>query len=108
MTGEVIDFRTAGAAHRKGLAADDDAMALKEAVDFAVWLHDIVVEGLRSGQLSNHEHGPGAALAELFYALQKRGTDYIELAEEHFQAVYGTDPYTFAARLTGQDPTKAR
>ncbi len=104
MSSEIIDFRTASALRRKIEAANDERTDLGASIDFAVWLHDIVMDGLRSGRFSNHEHGPAAALADVFSALQKLGTDYVDIAEEHFELVYGSDPYTFVSRLARHNP----
>ena len=103
MSSDIIDFRTASAVRREMEAANDERTDLGSSIDFAVWLHDIIIDGLRSGQFSGHEHGPAGALNELFSDLQRTGTNYIEIAEEHFELVYGSDPYTFIARLTGKN-----
>ena len=108
MSNNVIEFQAARMVRREAEAANDERTDLGPSVDFAVWLHDIIIDGLRSGQFSKHEHGLAAALADLFSHLQRRGTDYIEIAEGHFELVYGCDPYTFVARLAGDKPKQSR
>ena len=100
MSGDVIGFQAARMARHKAEAANDEWTDLGPSVDLAVWLHDIVVDGVRCGQFSGHEHGPSAALAELLSHFHIRGSCFVEVAEEHFRRVYGCDPYTFIARLT--------
>jgi hypothetical protein len=101
MSGDVIAFQAARMKRHKVEAANDQRTDLGPSVDLAVWLHDIIIDGLRSGQFSSHEHGPSAALADLLSHVHNRGSDLIEIAEGHFKLVYGCDPYTFVARLAG-------
>ena len=98
MSGEVINLRAARMVRREVDAANDERAELGPSVDLAVWLHDIIIDGLRSGQFSGHRHGPAAALAELLTHIQ--GGDLLEIAEWHFERIYGSDPYTFVSRLT--------
>jgi len=98
MSGNVINLRTARMVRREVEAANDERTDLGPSVDLAVWLHDIIIDGLRSGQFSGHKHGPAAALADLLARIQ--GGDLVEIAQWHFERVYGSDPYAFVSRLT--------
>ena len=102
MSGELTKFRAARSVRRKIEAANDERTELGPSIDLAVWLHNIIIDGLRLGQFSGHKDGPAGALDELFSRLHRTGTNYIETAEEHFELVYGSDPYTFIDRLAGR------
>ncbi len=99
MSGDVIGFQAARMERHKAKAANDERTDLGPSVDLAVWLHDIVIDGLRSGQFSSHEQGPSGALADLLSHIHSQGGCLVEIAEQHFELVYGCDPYTFVARL---------
>jgi hypothetical protein len=98
MSGNVINLRAARPVRREVEAANDERTDLGPSVDLAVWLHDIIIDGVRSGQFSGHEHGPAAALADLLSHIQ--GGDLLEIAQWHFERLYGSDPYAFVSRLT--------
>jgi hypothetical protein len=106
MSGNVIDLRAARMVRREVEAANDERTDLGPSVDLAVWLHDIIIDGLRSGQFSGHEHGPAAALADSLARIQ--GGDLLEIAQWHFERVYGSDPYAFVSRLTATMQGRSR
>jgi hypothetical protein len=102
MSGDVINFHATRMVRREAEATNDERTDLGPSVDLAVWLHDIIIDGLRSGQFSSHERGPSGALADLLSRVI--GSDFVAIAEGHFELVYGCDPYTFVARLAGHKP----
>jgi len=98
MSGTVINLRAARMVRREVEAANDERTDLGPSVDLAVWLHDIIIDGLRSGQFSGHKQGSAAALADLLSRIQ--GGDLLEIAQWHFERVYGSNPFAFVSRLT--------
>ncbi len=70
---------------------------LGDAVDTAVEVHDLIIEGLRCHSFADNPGGLKAilpaALSDLF------GPQYLEWAETQFETIYAVDPYTFIDHL---------
>lgn len=66
---------------------------LGDAIETAVEVHDLIIEGLRCHSFSDNPGGLKAilpaALGDLF------GPEYVEWAETRFEMIYGVDPYAF-------------
>ena len=75
MSGDVINFHATRMVRREAEATNDERTDLGPSVDLAVWLHDIIIDGLRSGQFSSHERGPSGALADLLSRVI--GSDFV-------------------------------
>ena len=66
-------------------------------MDIAVWIHDIIIDGLDSGLLKDCREGPSATIAQILQ--HDDDGDLTAVAEECFELIYGCDPYTFLKRL---------
>jgi hypothetical protein len=70
---------------------------LGEAIETAVEVHDLIVEGLRCHSFVDSPEGLKtilpAALSDLF------GPEYVRWAETQFELIYTVDPYTFIDHL---------
>lgn len=98
MSGDVINFQAARLVRREVEAQNDERTDLEASADLAIWIHDVIVRGLRSGQFSHHEQGPCVSLADQL--LRTIGSNFVPVAEGHFHRVYGRDPYMFLVNLT--------
>lgn len=71
---------------------------LGDAIETAVEVHDVIVEGLRCPNFSDNVEGLKmilpAALSDLF------GPDYVRWAETQFELVYAVDPYAFIDHMS--------
>lgn len=71
---------------------------LGEALETAVEVHDLIIEGLRCHTFSENPGGLKAilpaALSDLF------GPEYVQWAETQFEMIYAVDPYTFIDHVT--------
>jgi len=67
------------------------------AIDTAVEVHDLIIEGLRCHSFFENPDGLKAilpaALSDLF------GPEYVAWAETQFEVIYTVDPYTFIDHL---------
>jgi hypothetical protein len=75
-------------------------------VDIAVWIHDVIIDGLNSGEFDECEGGPLGALAQ--FLQDKHGGDIAAAAEGCFELIYGCDPYTFLIHVAKQGSSKTR
>ena len=93
MSSNVIDFPVGSSDRRKATAPDAFHTNLGHPVDIAVFIHDLIIDGLNSGEFQECEEGPAAALACFLH--DKHGGDLAAAAEGCFELIYGCDPYTF-------------
>ena len=73
--------------------------SLGETLEVALQIHDCIIEGLHSGRLDDGKSDPAMALADAL--IRTYGMDYVLAAHEHFEHVYGCDPYTFLEHVSG-------
>ncbi len=67
-------------------------------MDTAFEVHRMIYNGLQMEPFREH---PGALGSVLTVALTKEfGPDLVHWAEQQFELVYGTDPYTFIDHVT--------
>lgn len=89
----VIQFPSGG--HRP--PPEPPEQRLGDAIDTALEVHDLIVEGLRCHCFKKNPEGLKAilpaALSDLF------GPEYIQWAETRFELIYAVDPYTFVDHL---------
>ena len=91
--GDVIEFPIGISERRKARAPTALHTDLGAAVDIAVWIHDLIIDGLNSGEFQECEGGLTAALAQ--FLQEKHGDDIAAAAEGCFELIYGCDPHTF-------------
>jgi hypothetical protein len=97
MSGIVIEFPIGFSERRKATVPTASHTDLGTAVDIATWIHDLIIDGLNSGEFFDCKEGPYAALEQF---LQDRyGGDLAAAAEDCFEVIYGCDPYTFFMRV---------
>jgi hypothetical protein len=93
----VIKFPIGFSERRKAASPTAPHTDLGTAVDIAAWIHDLIMDGLNSGELFDCSEGPYGALEQF---LQDRcGRDLAAAAEGCFEVVYGCDSYTFLIRV---------
>jgi hypothetical protein len=92
MSSNVIEFPVGFSERRKADAQSGFHTNLGHPVDIAVFIHDVIIDGLNSGEFHDCEEGPVAALAQ--FLTDKHGGD-LAAAEGCFELIYGCDPYTF-------------
>lgn len=105
MSDNVIEFPIGISDRRRSRAPNALHTDLGTAVDIAVWIHDLIIDGLNSGELLYCEEGPGTALAECLQ--DTYGGDLATAAEGCFELIYGTDPYSFVRRVASSMSVKA-
>ena len=93
MSDNVIEFPVGFSDRRKARAPNAPHTDLGTPVDIAVWIHDLIIDGLNSGEFHDCEQGPAAALACFLH--DRHGGDLVAAAEGCFEMIYGRDPYTF-------------
>jgi hypothetical protein len=76
--------------------------SLGTTMDIALWIHGCIVEGLHAGRFD----GPGmdgpTVLEEALISVF--GLGFVVIAQDQFETVYGSDPYTFLDRMIGLRP----
>lgn len=65
--------------------------------DIAVLSHDLIIDGLNSGEFRDCEREPPPALAQ--FLTEKYGGELAAVAEGCFEMVCGCDPYTFLIHI---------
>ena len=105
MLGDVIEFPIGISDRRQARAPTALHTDLGAAVDIAVWIHDLIIDGLNSDEFLDCQDEPGAALAH--YLQDKHGGDLTATAEGCFEFIYGCDPYTFVRRVANSMTVKA-
>jgi hypothetical protein len=105
MSGNVIEFPIGISERRKAEASTPLHTDLGAAVDIAVWIRDLIIDGLNSGELLDDEDGPCVALAK--FLQDKHGRDLAAAAEGCFGLIYGCDPYTFVRHVANSMTVKA-
>ena len=98
MSGDAINFRAARMVRREVDATNDEWTDLGPSADLAIWIDDIIVDGLRSGLFSIHELGRAAGLSDV--PTRVIGGDLASVAEGQYYRIYGCDPCTFMTNLT--------
>jgi hypothetical protein len=84
----------------EGESAGRDAHGLGDSRRYiAVWIYDLIIDGLNSGEWHSCEEGPAAALAQFLH--DKHGGGLAAAAEGCFEMIYGCDPYTLLMRVDG-------
>ena len=101
MSGNVIEFPVGISDRRKATPFHTD---MGVAVDIAVFIHDLIIDGLNSGEFLDDEEGPCAALGQ--FLQDKHGGDLAAAAEGCFEMLYGTDPYTFVRHVANSMTVK--
>jgi hypothetical protein len=99
MSDNVIEFPVGFSERRTARAPDAVHTDLGTPVDIAVWIHDLIIDGLNSGEFRDCEQGPAAALAQFLH--DRHDGDLVAAAEGCFVMIYGCDPYTFLMRVDG-------
>lgn len=97
MSGNVIEFPVGFSGRRAATAPTAPHTDLGVPVDIAVWIHDLIIDGLNSGEFLDDKEGPCAALGQ--FLQDKYGGDLAAAAEGCFEMIYGCDPYTFLMHL---------
>jgi len=97
MSDNVIEFLVGLSERRKVDAQSGFHTNLGHPVDIAVWIHDLIINGLNSGEWLECEGGASAALAGIL--TDDYGGDLAAAAEGCFELIYGCDPYTFLMHL---------
>jgi len=96
MSDKVIEFYVDFCNRRSTRAPHVPPTELDRPFDIAAWIHDLIIDGLNSGEFLDCEEGPYAALGQF---LQDRyGGDLAATAEGCFEVIYGCDPYIFLMR----------
>jgi hypothetical protein len=97
MSGNVIEFPVGISERRKATASNAPHTNLGAPVDIAVWIHDLIIDGLNSGEWRDCDGGPVAALDGIL--TDDYGGDLAAAAAGCFELIYGCDPYTFLMRV---------
>ena len=98
MSAVVIAFPSAHAAPYEDMP-DSSRRSLGATVDVALKIHALIVEELQAGWFDGQSNGPEAALADAL--IKTYGHDFVAIAVEWFEVVYGCDPFTFLRRIAG-------
>jgi hypothetical protein len=106
MSNNVIEFPVGFSERRRADAQSGFHTNLGHPVDIAVWIHDLIIDGLNSGEFHDCEGGPVAALSQ--FLQDKHGGDLAAAAEGCFEMIYGCDPYTFLMHVAKQGSSKTR
>lgn len=93
----VIEFPLGYSDRRRANAPNAFHTNFGHPVDIAVWIHDLIIDGLNSGDFHDCEEGPAMALAQ--FLSDKYGGDLAAAAEGCFDLIYGCAPYTFLMHI---------
>ena len=97
MADNVIEFPVGFSQRRMARAPNAPHTDLGTPVDIAVWIHDLIIDGLNSGEFQECEGGPAAALAGIL--TDDYGGDLAAAARGCFELIYGCDPHIFLMDL---------
>ena len=105
MSDNVIEFPIGISDRRRSRAPNALHTDLGSAVDIAVWIHDLIIDGLNSGEFLDDEDGPSAALAK--FLRDTYGRDLAAAGEGCFELLYGCAPDTFVGHVANAMTAKA-
>ena len=82
----------------------DSQASLGTTMDIALWIHGCIVEGLHAGRFDGPDADGPTVLEEALISVF--GLGFVVIAQEQFETVYGSDPYTFLHRMIGLRPDR--